>query len=61
MAVGIFPWTLITVPPISISELFTAYGMNVLVSDLVWVGIPVGVGLIGLTLLRRRVKNKPSE
>jgi inner membrane protein len=55
-----FPWTPIKVSPIGISEFFTAYGMKVLVSELKWVGIPVGVGLIGITLMRWRLKSKPS-
>ena len=55
------PWTPIKVSPIGISEFFTAYGMKVLVSELVWVGIPVGVGLIGLTLFRGRLKSKTSR
>ena len=56
-----FPWTPIKVSPIGISEFFTAYGMEVLVSELVWVGIPVGVGLIGLTVFRSGLRNKLSE
>ena len=55
-----FPWTPIKVSPIGISEFFTAYGMKVLVSELVWVGIPVGAGLIGITFIRWRLKSKTS-
>jgi inner membrane protein len=55
-----FPWTPIKVSPIGISEFFSAYGMQVLVNELVWVGIPVGVGLIGIRLFRWRFKSKPS-
>ncbi|UCE63886.1 MAG: metal-dependent hydrolase [Nitrospirota bacterium] len=55
-----FPWTPIKVSPIGISEFFTAYGMKVLVSELVWVGIPVGAGLIGIMFIRWRLKSKPS-
>ncbi len=56
-----FPWTPIKVSPIGISEFFTAYGVEVLVSELVWVGIPVGVGLIGLTVFRSGLNNNPSR
>ena len=52
-----FPWTPLKVSPIGISEFFTTYGVEVLMSELVWVGLPVGVVLIGLTVLRWRLKN----
>ena len=49
------PWTPIKVSPIGISEFFTTYGADVLASELIWVGIPVGVGLIAATLIRWQV------
>jgi inner membrane protein len=55
-----FPWTPIKVSPIGISEFFTSYGKKVLMSELVWVGLPVGVGLIGMTLFRWQLKRNPS-
>ena len=54
-----FPWTPVKVSPIGITGFFSAYGVEVLASELVWIGTPVGVGLMGLTLFRLRVKNKP--
>jgi len=55
-----FPWTPIKVSPIGISEFFTAYGMKVIVSELVWVGLPVAVGLMGIAIFRWRLKSQPS-
>ena len=54
-----FPWTPIRVSPIGVSEFFTRYGVEVLTSELVWVGIPVGAWMIGITLYRWRVNPKP--
>ena len=39
-----FPWTPIKVSPIGISEFFTNYGMEVLVSELTWVEYLLGSG-----------------
>lgn len=51
-----FPWTPIKVSPIGISGFFSVYGMKVIASELVWVGIPVLLGLIGLNLFRWRLR-----
>lgn len=56
-----FPLTPIKVSPIGITGIFSAYGMKVLVSELVWVGLPVGIGLIGIGLFRWRWKDKPTS
>ena len=50
-----FPWRPIEVSPIGLSRFFSASGAHVLMSELVWVGIPaVAVALFGLAITRRR-------
>lgn len=41
-----FPWRPISVSPIGISEFFSEWGMSVLISEVLWVGIPVGLWLV---------------
>jgi len=55
-----FPWTPIRVSPIGVSEFFTSHGVEVLTSEMVWVGIPVGVWLIGMALYRWGLNQKPN-
>jgi inner membrane protein len=38
-----FPWRPIMVSPIGIAPFFSRYGLDVLVSELVWIWIPVGM------------------
>ncbi|MGE0474239.1 MAG: metal-dependent hydrolase [Nitrospirales bacterium] len=40
-----FPWRPITVSPIGISSFFSTWGLGVLWSELLWIGIPVGLWL----------------
>lgn len=47
------PWTPIRVSPIGFISFFTDYGLQVLASELVWVGIPTGLWLIGVTIYRQ--------
>ena len=48
-----FPWRPIEVSPIGLSRIFSTRGLDVLTSELVWVGIPtVIVGLVGLATTR---------
>lgn len=48
-----FPWQPIEVSPIGLSRIFSARGVEVLASELVWVGIPCfGVALLGLAATR---------
>ena len=50
-----FPWRPIEVSPIGITRFFSARGADVLMSELVWVGIPaLAVALLGLAITRRR-------
>jgi inner membrane protein len=46
-----FSWRPIAVSPIGIAEFFSEWGMAVLLSEFVWVGIPVGLWLIVLRLI----------
>lgn len=48
-----FPWQPIEVSPIGLSRIFSARGIDVLTSELMWVGIPaLIVALIGLATTR---------
>lgn len=47
------PWRPISVSPIGISEFFTAYGLGVVLSELMWIGLPVGFWLVVLRVIRR--------
>jgi len=49
-----FPWRPITVSPIGIAEFISPWGLGVLLSELVWVGIPVTVWLLGHRVFTRR-------
>lgn len=53
-----FPWRPIAVSPIGISQFFSEYGMGVILSELLWVGIPVGLWLILLKLTGRTTTNR---
>ncbi len=48
-----FPWRPIAVSPIGISQFFSEYGMGVVLSELLWIGIPVGIWLVVLRVTRR--------
>jgi len=48
-----FPWRPIAVSPIGISQFFSEYGMGVVLSELLWIGIPVGLWLVVLRVTRR--------
>jgi inner membrane protein len=48
-----FPWRPIAVSPIGIAQFFSEYGMVVVLSELLWIGIPVGLWLILLKLTRK--------
>ncbi len=53
-----FPWRPISVSPIGIIRFFSDGGMRVLLSELVWIGIPVGLWLF---LLKFRRRTEPTE
>jgi inner membrane protein len=51
-----FPWQPIEVSPLGLSRIFSARGLEVLTSELLWVGLPaLAVTLLGLALTRPRV------
>lgn len=57
-----FPWHPIEVSPMSISRFFTARGVKILASELVWVGIPAALfalAAISIRSRRGRVGQKP--
>ncbi len=49
-----FPWTPVKVSPIGISSFFSEWGVQVLANELLWIGIPVGMWLIGIGLVSGR-------
>ncbi|MEX0829239.1 MAG: metal-dependent hydrolase [Nitrospirales bacterium] len=53
-----FPWTPIEVSPLGFTQFFSSWGLGVLLSELVWIGVPVGVWLLGQRVVRRQGVNK---
>lgn len=51
-----FPWQVIKVSPIGISKFFTNRGVQVILSELKYIGIPCLIVLIVLYLKRKRTK-----
>ncbi len=43
-----FPWTPVKVSPIGITSFFSEWGLQVIASELLWIGIPVGCWLLGV-------------
>ncbi len=48
-----FPWTPIQVSPIGIASFFSEWGIQVLASEVVWIGIPVVIWLVGVWTINR--------
>jgi inner membrane protein len=48
------PWRPIAVSPIGIRAFFSAWGLEVLITELVWVGFPVAVVTLVAAILRRK-------
>jgi inner membrane protein len=46
-----FPWRPLTVSPIGITQFFSEWGMSVLLSEVLWIGIPVGLWLVLLRVI----------
>lgn len=42
------PWTPVKVSPIGIASFFSEWGLQVLLSEGIWIGVPVGAWLVGL-------------
>ena len=49
-----FPWRPIAVSPIGISQFFSHWGLNVLLTEGIWIGIPVCLWLGLIQVLRRK-------
>ncbi len=48
-----FPWRPIAVSPIGLTAFFSSWGIGVLLSELVWIGIPVLLWLLGQQILKK--------
>ncbi|WP_299251808.1 metal-dependent hydrolase [uncultured Aquimarina sp.] len=49
-----FPWKPIQVSPIGASKFFSIWGIKVLLSELIWIGIPAGIYILVNTFFRKR-------
>jgi len=54
-----FPWRPITVSPIGLTQFFSSWGVGVLLSELIWIGIPVTCWLIGLREIKKKRATLP--
>ncbi len=52
-----FPWRPIQVSPMSVSDFISPWGLEVLASEVIWIGLPC----VGLVWLAKLVKTKGSE
>ncbi|MDR4459922.1 MAG: metal-dependent hydrolase [Nitrospirales bacterium] len=52
-----FPWRPVAVSPIGLSAFFSQEGMRVMLSELMWIGIPVGFWLLWLRVGRKQGTN----
>ncbi len=53
-----FPWRPIAVSPIGLSQFFSSWGLGVLLSELIWIGIPVAFWLMGYRIIGRANRSK---
>jgi inner membrane protein len=51
-----FPWRPVPVSPIGVAAFFTPYGLQVLLSEFVWIWIPAGLLMLGAAAYRRMRK-----
>ena len=49
------PWRPVMVSPIGVAPFFSHYGLDVLISEFVWIWLPVGVSLLTAKMLRQKV------
>jgi len=49
-----FPWRPLLVSPIGMTSFFSEWGMGVLISELIWIGIPIACWLIGQRMLGKK-------
>ncbi|MGB1283707.1 MAG: metal-dependent hydrolase [Polaribacter sp.] len=52
-----FPWRPIKVSPLGIGNFFTEYGLKVIVSELLWIGLPSVIYIFGTSLLKQYTKH----
>ena len=55
-----FPWTPVKVSPIGMTSFFSEWGIQVLASEVVWIGIPVAVWLVGIGGMGLFIKKPPN-
>jgi inner membrane protein len=48
-----FPFRPLTVSPIGLAQFFSKWGISVLLSEFIWIGVPVGLWLVVLRVSRR--------
>ena len=51
-----FPWRPVLVSPIGIVPFFSRYGLDVLISEFVWIWLPVGMVIFGILAVKRLMK-----
>jgi len=51
-----FPWRPVLVSPIGIAPFFSRYGLDVLLSELVWIWLPVGMVILVTMTIKRLMK-----
>ncbi|WP_298315618.1 metal-dependent hydrolase [uncultured Aquimarina sp.] len=49
-----FPWRPIQVSPIGAGKFFSIWGIKVLLSELIWIGIPAGIYILAMRFLKRK-------
>ena len=49
-----FPWRLIKVSPIGIEKFFSSWGLKVIGSELIFIGIPCAIVLLALYFSKKR-------
>jgi inner membrane protein len=56
-----FPWRPIKVSPLGIANFFTNRGLKVILSELIWIGIPGTIYIIITFLIKKAVKTKNAK
>ena len=51
-----FPWRPVQVSPIGIAPFFSRYGLEVLLSEFVWIWVPVGMVIFGILIVKQLMK-----
>ena len=48
------PWRPIAVSPIGVASFFSRWGLEVMISELLWIWLPVGIAALVVAILRRK-------